>query len=238
MKAFYPEQRLGSSSMGERVAADLRMRIISNDIEKETLLSENQLSKEYQVSRSPIRDALKLLEKEDLIELKKMGAEVIGITEKDIEEIYDVRLMIESFVFRRILNKDNQQLILELQKILEMMKIAIKYKDATEFTFKDIEFHETIITSIQHRHIGILWANLKPVVECLVLLDMRHRMQENYEDFERVIANHELFIQAIEKKDEQLVEEAFYKNFNDVQKQSEGLWHNPEYLKRASDYHE
>ncbi|WP_093133184.1 GntR family transcriptional regulator [Salinibacillus kushneri] len=224
--------------MGERVATDLRMRIISHDIEKGTILSENQLSKEYQVSRSPIRDALKLLEKEDLIELKKMGAEVIGITEKDIAEIYDVRLMIESFVFRRILKKDNEKLIHELQKILEMMKIAIKYKDANEFSFKDIEFHETIITSIQHRHIGILWSNLKPVVECLILLDMRHRMQHNYEDFDRIIYNHELLIQAIIEKNEPLVEEAFYKNFNDVQKQSEGLWHNPESLKRASDFHE
>lgn len=238
MKGFYPEKRLSESSIGQQVAADLRMRIISKDLEHGSVLSENKLSEEYNVSRSPIREALRILEREDLVQLKRMGAKVIGITEKDIDEIYDVRLMMESFVFRHLLEEeDNDELIKDLNKILEMMKIAIKYKDADEFSFRDIEFHETIVKSIHHRYLGILWSNIKPVIECLILLDMRHRMEQNYEDFKRVLDNHELLIQSIIKKDKALMEEAFYRNFNDVKKNSDGLWTNPESLKRANDYH-
>ncbi|MGA8942871.1 MAG: GntR family transcriptional regulator [Thermoactinomyces sp.] len=238
MKGFYPEKRLAESSIGQQVAADLRMRIISKDLKHGTVLSENKLSEEYNVSRSPIREALRILEREDLVQLKRMGAKVVGITEKDIDEIYDVRLMMESFVFKHLLEKENNdELVRDLNKILEMMKVAIKYKDADEFSFRDIEFHQTIIHSIHHRYLAILWSNIKPVMECLILLDMRHRMENNYDDFQRVIANHRLLIQSIEKKDIKLVEEAFYRNFNDVKKNSDGLWTNPDSLKKANDYH-
>ena len=239
MKGFYPEKRLSKSSIGQQVAADLRMRIISRDLKNGTVLSENGLSEEYNVSRSPIREALRVLEREDLVQLNRMGAKVIGITEKDMDEIYDVRLMMESFVFKNLLERENNdELLRELNKILEMMKVAIKYKDADEFSFRDIEFHETMIRSIQHRYIFILWSNIKPVMECLILLDMRHRMKNNDADFDRIIKNHQLLIHSIEKKDMQLVEEAFYKNFRDVKKKSDGLWTNSELLKKANEHHE
>ena len=104
MKGLYPEKRLAKSSIGQQVAADLRMRILSKDLKNGTVLSENRLSEEYNVSRSPIREALRILEREDLVQLNRMGAKVAGITEKDIDEIYDVRLMMESFVFKNFCN--------------------------------------------------------------------------------------------------------------------------------------
>ncbi len=238
MNGFYPRKRWSEASIGQQVAAHLRWRILSKDLESGTVLSENRLSEEYKVSRSPIREALRILEREDLVQLKRMGAKVIGITAKDIDEIYDVRLMLESFVFKQLLQKENNdELIKNLYMILEMMKVAVKYRDADEFSFRDIEFHETIIQSIHHRYIGILWSNIKPVMECLILLDMRHRMENHHEDFKRVIDNHALLIQSIEKRDLRLMEEAFYRNFHDVKKNSGGLWANPEFLKKVTDDH-
>lgn len=233
MKTFYPEKRLAKASMGEKVVTELRMRIISKDIKDETVLSENQLAKEYQVSRSPIREALRVLINENLVRPERMGAVVIGISEKDIEEIYDIRLMIESFVFQRLLKKENAQLIGELNKIIEMMKIAVKYKDVDEFSLLDIEFHETIIQSINHDYMAMLWSNLKPVMECLILLSMRYRIKENAEDFDRVINNHDLIIEAITNKDSEMIKQAFYQNFNDVQNKVENIWSNPEMMKIA-----
>lgn len=63
LKGLYPEKKLLDSSIGQVVVADLRMRIISKDLINGSTLSENKLSEEYNVSRSPIRDALKVLEK-------------------------------------------------------------------------------------------------------------------------------------------------------------------------------
>lgn len=225
LKNLYPVKRLITSSIGERVVAELRMRVVSKDIAEGTVLSENQLAKEYQVSRSPIREALRVLETEGLIRLQRMGAVVVGISEQDIDEIYDIRLMIESFVFERVLAKDNEKLINELNQIIEMMKVSIRYKDADEFSFKDVEFHETIVKSIHHNYILMLWSNLRPVMECLILLSMRYRLGENDKDFNRVIQNHELMVESIVKKDKNLAQQAFFKNFNDVQHNSnDSLW--------------
>lgn len=236
-KKFYPQKGLASSSsMGEQVVTELRMRIISQDIPKETVLSENQIAKEYQVSRSPVRDALKVLEKEQLIRLERMGVTVVGISETDIEEIYDIRLMIESFVVQRLLNSENDALLNELNKILEMMKIAIKYKDVDEFSLKDMEFHETIIKSIHHRQIMMVWTHLRPVMECLIILSMRYRSQVNYQDFDRILKNHELIIEALAQKEKTLIEKAFFKNFHDVQNKAEDLWTDPEMMQKAREF--
>lgn len=233
----YPEKGLPTSaSMGQQVVTELRMQIISQDISKETILSENQLAKEYNVSRSPIRDALKILEKEQLVRLERMGAKVIGISATDIEEIYDIRLMIESFVVHRLINIKNDNLLNELNKILEMMEIAIKYKDVDEFSLRDMEFHETIIKSINHNQILMVWNQLRPVMECLILLSMRYRSQVNYEDFNRIIDNHRLIIEAFTKNDQPLIEKAFYVNFGDVQNKAEDLWTNQEMMKKAREF--
>lgn len=222
--AFYPVEYLTTGSKGDQVVAELRMRIISKAISPGTVLSENKLAQDFSVSRSPIREALRTLSSENLVRPERMGAVVIGIKEKDIEEIYDVRLMLESFTFQKLMEQDTSKLTRELEKYVEMMQIAFKYKDANQFSFLDIKFHEEIIYFIDHHYIQMLWKNLRPVLECLILLSMRYRMAVDIEDFERIIENHELMIRAITHKDDTLVKEAFNKNFNDVQDQVEEIW--------------
>ncbi|MEH7350305.1 GntR family transcriptional regulator [Gottfriedia acidiceleris] len=221
---LYPEKWLSKASAGDRVTYELRMQIISGLIESGTKLSENKLAADFNVSRSPIREALKTLASENLIRLERMGAVVIGLTDKEIEEIYDVRLLIETFVFERLVKLDTKELVMELSKILEMMKIAIKYQDADEFSFQDVLFHETIIRAIDHSYILMIWNNAKPVMEAFILLSMRVRLKEKYEDFQRIVENHQLYIDAISTKNRDLMIQSLHQNFDDVQGKVEDLW--------------
>jgi len=230
---IYPEKWLSKASTGDRVASELRMRIISGKIESGTILSENKLAADFSVSRSPVRDALKVLASENIIRLERMGAVVIGLPEKEINEIYDVRLLIETFVFERLANMDTNELVKELNKIMEMMKIAIKYEDADEFSYQDVLFHETIIRSIQHSYVLMIWSNLKPVMESFILLSMRTRFKEKYEDLARIINNHELYIQAIETKDRALMIKSLHQNFDDVQRKVDDLWMSQQMLAKG-----
>jgi GntR family transcriptional regulator, gluconate operon transcriptional repressor len=230
---LYPEKWLSKASAGDRVASELRMRIISGMIESGTILSENKLAADFAVSRSPIREALKTLASENMIRLERMGAVVIGLTEKEIEEIYDVRLLIETFVFERLVKMDTNELVKELSKILEMMKVAIKYQDADEFSYQDVLFHETIIRAIDHSYMLMIWNNLKPVMESFILLSMRVRIKENLEDFTRIIDNHELYIEAIKTKNRALMIESLHQNFDDVQGKVEDLWTSQQLLSKG-----
>ncbi|AUS08790.1 GntR family transcriptional regulator [Laceyella sacchari] len=230
---LYPEKWLSKASTGDRVACELRMRIISGMIKRGTVLSENKLAADFAVSRSPIREALRTLSAENIIRLERMGAVVVGLTEKEIEEIYDVRLLIESFVFERLVKMDTDALVMELSKILEMMKVAVKYRDADEFSYQDVLFHETIIRSIGHSYVLMIWNNLKPVMESFILLSMRLRFQEKYEDFARIINNHELYVEAIKTKDRNLMLKSLHLNFDDVQGGVEDLWRSQQMLAKG-----
>lgn len=230
---LYPSKWLLKASAGDRVTSELRMRIISGAIESGTILSENKLAADFAVSRSPIREALKILASENIIRLERMGAVVIGLSEKEIEEIYDVRLLIESFVFERLIKMDTHNLAKELSKILEMMKIAVKYSDADEFSYQDVLFHETIIRAVNHSYILMIWNNLKPVMESLILLSMRMRFKEKYEDFTRIVKNHELYIEAIQAKDRDLMIKSLHENFDDVQGKVEDLWMSQQLLSKG-----
>ncbi|MEE4578680.1 GntR family transcriptional regulator [Paenibacillus polymyxa] len=230
---LYPSKWLLKASAGDRVTSELRMRIISGAIESGTILSENKLAADFAVSRSPIREALKILASENIIRLERMGAVVIGLSEKEIEEIYDVRLLIESFVFERLIKMDTHDLAKELSKILEMMKVAVKYSDADEFSYQDVLFHETIIRAVNHSYILMIWNNLKPVMESLILLSMRMRFKEKYEDFTRIVKNHELYIEAIQAKDRDLMIKSLHVNFDDVQGKVEDLWMSQQLLSKG-----
>ncbi|MCL6573371.1 MAG: GntR family transcriptional regulator [Bacillus sp. (in: Bacteria)] len=230
---LYPIKWLSKASTGDRVTCELRMQIISGMIESGSVLSENKLAADFDVSRSPIREALKILASENLIRLERMGAIVIGLTEKEIEEIYDVRLLIETFVFERLVKQDTKVLVRELSKILEMMKIAIKYRDPDEFSFQDVLFHETIIREIKHSYIMMIWNNAKPVMEGFILLSMRVRFMEKYEDFTRIVKNHELYIEAIDTKNRDMMIQSLHQNFDDVQGKVEDLWMSQQMLSKG-----
>ncbi|MDQ0245045.1 GntR family transcriptional regulator of gluconate operon [Bacillus fengqiuensis] len=233
---LYPQKWLSKASTGDRVTYELRMRIISGMIESGTILSENKLAADFAVSRSPVREALKVLASEHIIRLERMGAVVIGLTEKEIEEIYDVRLLIETFVFERLARMDTNELVKELSKILEMMKVAIKYSDADEFSYQDVLFHETIIRAVNHSYILMIWNNLKPVMESFILLSMRGRFAEKSDDFTRIMKNHELYIEAIKTKDRALMIESLHRNFDDVQGKVEDLWMSQQMLSKGVEH--
>ncbi|MDG0844263.1 GntR family transcriptional regulator [Staphylococcus equorum] len=226
MNYKYPEQWLEGVSKGEMIAAEIRLRIVEGKITPDTLLTENQIAKEFNVSRSPVRDAFKLLKQDQLIHLERMGAEVLPFDDNEKKELYDLRIMLESFAFSRIKTLNNEQIVKELRKQLEMMKVAVKFEDAEAFTEHDMKFHEVTILASKHQYLKTFWNNLRPVMEALILLSMRTRMNDNPEDFERIHHNHEVFIEAIANQDAAKLREAFHLNFDDVGEDVDSFWLN------------
>ncbi len=228
---MFPEQWLDKASSGERIAADLRLKIINGSYKPGDKLTENQLAQMYETSRSPIRDAIKMLASDNLISSERMGVTVIGLSPKDIEEIYDIRLLIEGFVFEKLMKLESAELLNQLNKIIAMMEVAVKFKDADEFSLQDMLFHQTIIRFANHQQVLYLWQNLKPIMETLILISMRKRMIEDMHDFDRVIDNHLLYIQAIATNDRALFKQAMHLNFDDVDSHIDALWHSSKHRK-------
>lgn len=224
MKYLYPEQWLEGVSKGEMIASEIRLRIVDGTITPDTLLTENQIAKEFNVSRSPVRDAFKLLKQDQLINLERMGADVLPFNDNEKKELYDLRIMLESFAFNKIKASNHKQIVKEMRKQLEMMKVAVKFEDAEAFTVHDMKFHEVTILASKHQYLKTFWNNLRPVMEVLILLSMRERMNKKPEDFERIHHNHEVFIDAIADKDATKLRNAFHLNFDDVGEDIDSFW--------------
>ena len=70
-------------------------------------------------------------------------------------------------------------------------------------------------------------------MESFILLSMRVRFKENYEDLTRILRNHELYIDAIKTKDRDLMIKSLHENFDDVQGKVDDLWRSQQMLSKG-----
>ncbi|MNO15039.1 putative HTH-type transcriptional regulator YdfH [compost metagenome] len=197
----YPTAWLQGNSLGEAIACELRLQIINGSIKPGEVLSENGIAADFGTSRSPVREALKTLSSEGLISLKRMGAEVIGLQLKDIDELYDVRYLIESFAWKRMAQNDPSALIALLHRIVDKMELAAKHHDAVEFAFQDLSFHELMITEAKHSRIWHLWSSIRQIVMTVLLITTEKIFSQGEEKIILVINKHRKLLEGLESRD-------------------------------------
>jgi len=179
--------------LSEHVARELRAAIISGSIARDTHLVEARLSKAFDVSRGPIRDALSLLSTEGLVEARRRGIYVRGLSIDDIEELYSLRELIESEAVRRCLSVPTEQLS-GLDVALAEMRAA---KDADEFAQADLAFHSALYQIAGHRRLREIWLQYEPTFSGMLAVT-------NAQDvtLTATIEDHEILRDAIREKDE------------------------------------
>ncbi|MBI5974776.1 GntR family transcriptional regulator [Staphylococcus canis] len=220
----YPKAWLKPLSKGEAIAATLRLDILSGDLEPQ-VITENQIATQFRVSRSPVRDAFKILSQDRLIRLERMGAEVLPFNETHKQELTDIRLMIESFAFTKVIQRnDLSKIIQKMYQSLEMMRVSVQFNDEERFTVEDLNFHELMVEACDHQYLMHLWQQMKPMMLCLIYISMHKRMQSNPQDFERILKNHKQFVEAIEAKDRLQMYDAFKANFTDINNNIGAFW--------------
>lgn len=212
---LFPSSWLQGASRGEAIACELRLRIISGTLRPGEVLSENRIAADFDSSRSPVREALRTLSNEGLIRLERMGVVVLGLKMKDVEELYDVRFLIESFVQQRLASAVPEPLITQLHNIIDKMELAGRHQDAVEFAYQDLTFHETIIEAAEHSRISHLWRSIRYVVMTVMLLTTKEVFHQGEHKVSAVIEKHRLLIQALESGDKSLIQAGVRQYFKD-----------------------
>lgn len=197
----FPETWSQGDSLGGLISNKLRFKIISGDIPRNTLLTENQISTEFDTSRSPVREALKTLEMEGLVELGRSGANVQGLSKSDIEELNDVRFLLEDFCLTQLINNFSENKAAEFFRIIDLMELSMKHNDFKEFAYYDLQFHEAIIFKANHKRIFHFWKNIRNIVLCLMLIATQKRFEEDWEEVENLIKRHKIIINSLLNKD-------------------------------------
>lgn len=201
----FPKAWLQGVSLGEYIACELRLQIINETIPRGEILSENRIAGEFGASRSPVREALRTLSTEGLIRLERMGAVVLGLSLQEVEELYDVRYLIESFAQSRLAGRQQESLLPRLEQAIDRMKLAVKYGDVVEFSLQDFTFHESIILEAHHTRILHLWNSIRQMVMTVMLITNQRSFQAGAEHMNWVAEKHHTIVQALRSGDAEVI---------------------------------
>ena len=130
-----------SISLAEQVFERLETDILSGKYQPGEILTELKLVNDLGVSRTPIREALRRLEQEHIIEVSQKGILVLGVSQKDLEDILEIRTRIEGLAaYMAALNITDEQLA-ELREIVELQEFYVPKHDADRINVMDSKFH-------------------------------------------------------------------------------------------------
>lgn len=131
-------------SLAEQVFDRLEGEILSGKYQKGELLTELKLVSDLGVSRTPIREALHRLEQEHIVEISPKGILIVGVTKRDLEDIFTLRLKIEGLASRAAALRVTEEEIKELSETLELQEFYVPRHDADHIKAYDSKFHQLI----------------------------------------------------------------------------------------------
>lgn len=133
-----------SVSLAEQVFIRLENEILSGKYPSGEILTELKLAADLGVSRTPIREALHRLEQEHLIETGAKGILIIGVSRKDLEDIFAVRLRVEGLASRAAAERVTEEELAELREALELQEFYVPRGDPDHVRSMDSRFHQLI----------------------------------------------------------------------------------------------
>jgi GntR family transcriptional regulator of gluconate operon len=176
-------------ALGDHVLGRLRRLIIVGELQAGTHLVESQLSETFDVSRGPIRDALRQLETEGLVESRRRGVFVIGLTVEDIEELYSLRQILEAEAVRSCIAGPPRSYT-AAHAALERMAEAAEAAHSHAFAEADLAFHSSFYTASGHRRLETVWQQYRPTfADMLSVTNAEDRdLQPIYQDHVDLLA--------------------------------------------------
>lgn len=157
-------------ALGSRVASELRVAIATGEIQAGERLIEVDLAEKFGVSRGPIRDALRILQTEGLIEGQQPGMVVIGIDHESINELYSLRDAIEGLAIRLAVGRYDESKLTDIKKYVSAMRMAADNNDATAFALADVAFHNEICRLSGHKRLVDVWEQYEGIMMTLLRL--------------------------------------------------------------------
>jgi DNA-binding GntR family transcriptional regulator len=193
---------LGKGSRPVEILERLRGLILTGEYGPEERLIEEQLAQRLGVSRTPVRQALTMLEAEGLVEIApNRGATVCSFSIEDVWDIYDLRAVLEGHAARRATGRIEGGELERMRKLArEMEGLAGRFDDHEEeirvLVALNQEFHGTIVEASRNRR-------LQRLINRTVEIPLMFKAFFWYTPHERAISNqyHRRILEALEKGD-------------------------------------
>lgn len=131
---------------------ELQKDILSGDLPDKSKLTEQAVCKRYNVSRTPVREALRQLEADGLIEnIPNRGAYVTGLSKRDISDLFDLRALFEVQAVEWAIKRMGSEDIDSLAEVMEFMEFYTLKEDAAKVLSFNSRFHSLIYEGTGNR---------------------------------------------------------------------------------------
>lgn len=179
----------------------LREAILRGDLQPGERLMELQLADKLGVSRTPIREAIRMLEQEGLaVTMPRKGAEVAGMTLKDMEDVLEIREALDDLAVRIACDKITDEQLKHLTDVKEEFEESTKTGDVKKIAQADVNFHDVIYEATGNVKLVTLLSNLREQV-------YRYRVEyiKDPNNYPKLMKEHESIVEGLRSHDKQAV---------------------------------
>ena len=177
-------------SLKEMAFQAIKNAILSKKLVPGKVYNERGLAKELGISKTPVREALLDLASKGFITfLPRRGVQINALTEKDIKDLYEVRIALETAILRHITPKLSKAELRKIEIIYQKEKGAIKGDDRLGYMRIDRGFHLYLARLTDNRYMITSLENIRDLIDWMVFkaLTRSQRMEEVKREHERVI---------------------------------------------------
>ena len=194
-------------SLADQVFEKLENDILSGTYPRGEYLTEMRLCQELGVSRTPVREALRRLQQEHILEETSKGLMVLGITREDLQDILELRIRTEGLAAARCAQLITDEQLATLKETLELQEFYLTKQDSDHIKGMDSKFHELI-----YRYSGstVICDTLTPLHK--KAQRYRKRSVENNSRATQSVEEHRAVYEALAARDPKAAEEAILKH--------------------------
>ena len=199
MNDLLSPDRLKPRALYEDVAELIRQRIFSRQLAPGSWIDELTIAKDYGISRTPLREALKVLATEGLVTMKvRRGAYVTEVSEQDLNEVYHLLSLLESDAAGVVAAKATQAQMDELKALHQQLEATVRPNKTDREKFFEINerFHMALLKIANNRWRDQMVADLRKVMKL-----NRHHSLFKTGRIEDSLAEHQAIMAALEARD-------------------------------------
>ncbi|UJL47406.1 GntR family transcriptional regulator [Virgibacillus sp. NKC19-16] len=176
----------------------IKQMIFEGKYQPEERINETQLAKEYNVSKSPIREAIRILENEGLLVVDKSKVIVYKPTLKDVMDIYQCRMALESFAVKLTTKIATDAELKDIEDTLKTTETAIQAEEeSNKIISLNENFHHLILTYCRNSRLQKQVNNLKALINYFRILNFKGELRAK-----EILGQHRKIFDYIEQRDE------------------------------------
>lgn len=154
-------ERITHFVIKDKIASVLREEILNGNLKPGQRLNEKELCEKLGVSRTPLREAIRTLEAEGLVEaIPNKGSRVVSFTIDDVEDIYELRIMLEGKATEKSVERLTEENLRELEEIQAELREAVKNEDWYYVDLLNQNFHRMLFSQGSNEHLIKIVSNL------------------------------------------------------------------------------